>query len=899
MKQFFEYYRCPEEYASFAAPRDLRGAPGYYRFGPEAVCFGQSNSKYRPCEFGTNLQDVANEVCVEGTVCRLPFDPGEVVDNLRHERYVNASSKNVSTLGTRSPIRRAYRLLRPLMPLSLRKRLQRMHLRGWEQIPFPSWPVDRSVDCIIEKLMLLALKTSRMPSVPFIWFWPEGHSSCAVMTHDVETSAGRESCYQLMDLDDRRGLKSSFQVIPEERYAVPSDFLKSIRERGFEINIHDLNHDGELFTDRERFLMRAMSINRYASRYNARGFRSGALYRNPDWYDALNFSYDMSFPNVGHLDAQRGGCCTVMPFFIGKILEIPLTTIQDYSLFYILEDYSLDLWHRQIRMIMEGHGLISFIVHPDYILRQRARNAYERLLDHLAYLRSEEKVWTALPGEVDQWWRNRNQMKLVKDGAQWRIEGPGSERARIAYAMADGDHIVYKIEGPQNAALRCEGTKSDLASSRMAVAAVSVPPPVPETLAWSLERQRQPNIYDFRACLGRPIRACMVGYAFYEMDNRIRRYAETLVRLGHEVDAIVIGKEGQRASEVISGVRVYRVQRRVINEKGQLSYLGRLLLFLLKSSWFLTLKQLRSPYDLVHVHSVPDFEVTAAWLPKIMGSKVILDIHDLVPELYTSKFNVGPESFIRKLLIGAERISAHFSDHVIVANHIWQRTLQSRSVKADECTAILNFPDPHIFYRRGRTRSDNKFVLLYPGTLNSHQGLDIAIRAFARIKDQTPQAEFHIYGRGPEKSALTQLISELHLEDRVFLRDPVPLPQIAEIMENADLGVVPKRKSSFGNEAFSTKIFEFMALGVPVLAADTRIDRYYFDDSIIRFFRSEDEADLASNMLAMITQKPERDRLARNAAEFMKGNSWEEKKNDYLALIQRLLKPKNLESVIS
>ena len=896
MSHFLEYYRCPEEYSRFVTEMNSRVTPGYFRFGPETVCFGRSDSDFSAGEFGANLKDITHEVRIEGDVCQLPFDPEEVVDNLRHERYVHASSKNGVMLGTSSPVRRAYRFLRPLMPLSLRKHLQKMHFRGWGQIPFPSWPVDRTVDRIVEKLMLLALRTLRVPSIPFVWFWPEGQSSCAVMTHDVETSAGRDFCAQLMDLDDRRGFKSSFQIIPEERYEVSPGYLHSIRERGFEINIHDLNHDGELFTDRERFLMRAKSINWYARSYAARGFRSGALYRNPDWYDALDFSYDMSFPNVGHLDAQRGGCCTLMPFFIGKTLEIPLTTIQDYSLFYILDDYSLDLWQRQIDIIMEGHGLISFIVHPDYILRQRGRQAYERLLDHLAYLRSEEKVWMALPGEVDRWWRNRSQMKLVKVGNDWRIEGPGSERARIAHALADGEQVVYKIEDPKGLSPRSEATKAVLVGSRSAVVSESVSLPLPATLARSHEQPRRSYSDELSADLGRPIRACMVGYAFYEMDNRIRRYAETLVRLGHQVDVIAIGQEGQPASEVISGVRVYRVQRRVVNEKGQLSYLGRLLLFLLKSSWFLTLKQLRSPYDLVHVHSVPDFEVAAAWLPKLMGSKVILDVHDLVPELYSSKFNVAPDSFIKKLLIGLERISARFSDHVIIANHLWQQTMQSRSVEPVKCTAILNFPDPHIFYRRGRARSDNKLILLYPGTLNSHQGLDIAIRAFARIKDQALEAEFHIYGRGPEKTALLRLISELHLEDRVFVKDPVPLTQIAEIMENADLGVVPKRKSSFGNEAFSTKIFEFMTLGVPVLAADTRIDRYYFNDSIIRFFRSEDEVDLASNMLAMIKHKELRDALARNASDFMKGNSWEEKKHEYLALVQRLLNPRNITS---
>ena len=159
--------------------------------------------------------------------------------------------------------------------------------------------------------------------------------------------------------------------------------------------------------------------------------------------------------------------------------------------------------------------------------------------------------------------------------------------------------------------------------------------------------------------------------------------------------------------------------------------------------------------------------------------------------------------------------------------------------------------------------------------------------------DQAPEAEFHIYGRGPEKPALSQLITELGLEGSVFLRDPVPLTQIAEIMANADLGVVPKRKSSFGNEAFSTKIFEFMTLGVPVIVSDTKIDRYYFNDSIVRFFRSEDEKDLAESMLALIRDKGLRERQVRNAEQFMIANSWEVRQKEYLSLLKSLLENRN------
>jgi hypothetical protein len=266
------------------------------------------------------------------------------------------------------------------------------------------------------------------------------------MTHDVETEAGRNSCADLMDVDDAFGIKASFQIVPEKRYAVPLKFLEFIRNRGFEIGVQDLNHDGRLYDNREEFLRRAALINRYATEYAAKGFRAGALYRKPEWYDSLNFSFDMSIPNVAHLDPQRGGCCTVMPYFIGKILELPVTTIQDYTLFHVLDERSIDLWKTQIELILEKNGLASFIVHPDYLMEHDTRSVYETLLGYLRDLRQKEKIWFALPTHIDAWWRARSKMSVEKEGNSWRIVGEGAERAVLAYARNVNGNLIYEVE---------------------------------------------------------------------------------------------------------------------------------------------------------------------------------------------------------------------------------------------------------------------------------------------------------------------------------------------------------------------------------------------------------------------------------------------------------------------
>jgi hypothetical protein len=243
--------------------------------------------------------------------------------------------------------------------------------------------------------------------------------------------------------------------------------LDEIRARGFEICVHDLNHDGRLFSDHAQFLNRAKRIRQYQVEFGAKGFRSAVLYRNADWFGALDFSYDMSIPNVAHLDPQRGGCCTVFPFLIGNIVELPVTTTQDYSLFHILGDYSTRLWREQISIIRAKHGLMSFIIHPDYIIREKARKIYTELLLYLAELRAKGETWIALPMEVAAWWRMRNQMEIVGENGCWRIEGEGSERADLAFAVLENDSIVYEVGRQANEQPGFNGPRASLIAKKL------------------------------------------------------------------------------------------------------------------------------------------------------------------------------------------------------------------------------------------------------------------------------------------------------------------------------------------------------------------------------------------------------------------------------------------------
>jgi hypothetical protein len=440
-----DYYRVPSEELGPVLTSESSDDPGFFRFGPEAICYGRCASGVSPRIENAERHDASCHIQSDEQGLHLPFDPDQVIDNLRREEYVEKLVPGRERFVSQEWILKAYYVARPLFPVAFRRHLQRAYFNDWRTRVFPTWPVDSTVDTLHKEFLRISMRAAGLEKIPFIWFWPEGKPSCFIMTHDVETRAGRDFTGQLMDLDQLYGVNASFQVIPEERYEVTDEYVNEIRRRGFEFNIHDLNHDGRLYQKREEFLRRAQKINEYGRRYNARGFRAGSMYRRLDWYDAYKFSYDMSLTNVAHLEPKRGGCCTVFPFFVGDILELPLTTSQDYSVFHILNEYSIEPWKAQLDLIRRNNGLISFIAHPDYLISQRARRVYENLLGYLREMVARENLWAALPGEVDLWWRARSQMRLVQRGDVWEIDGPESKRARIAFAKIEGDRLVYEV----------------------------------------------------------------------------------------------------------------------------------------------------------------------------------------------------------------------------------------------------------------------------------------------------------------------------------------------------------------------------------------------------------------------------------------------------------------------
>jgi len=432
-------YRCPDHIATYNLVGALDEKPGFFRFGSETLYGRRSNGRENFVENGNDDQIPGALAKVENA-SSLPFDVDEIVSNLQLERYLDSRVD-------RAFLKQLYYWFRPLTNQAIRKRVQRFHARKWQSTTFPHWPVDTTVEDLCEGLLLRGMQARGVTQVPFIWFWPRGASACVLMTHDVEGNVGKEFCAELLKIDHAFDLPAAYEVVPEERYRVDPAFRESLEDAGAEIVVQDLNHDGKLYDDKSEFLHRMERINGYAREFGASGFRAAVLYRNPEWYDALHFAYDMSIPNVAHLDPQRGGCCTVMPFFVGSVLELPVTTTQDYTLLHILNDWSIDLWKDQIARILKKNGLISFIVHPDYIAQERALSVYRALLQHLSDLRQKNALWFALPKEINNWWRARSQMTIARKGSGWQIEGEGAENAVLAFARNERGKLTYQFAG--------------------------------------------------------------------------------------------------------------------------------------------------------------------------------------------------------------------------------------------------------------------------------------------------------------------------------------------------------------------------------------------------------------------------------------------------------------------
>lgn len=340
-----------------------------------------------------------------------------------------------------------YYALRRFIPRSLQLALRRQYAKKQMQVAFPRWPIEPILVERTEQEMRSNIKRSSVGRIPVINFWPGTFRAAVILTHDVEWDIGVRNIPRVRELERKYGVVSSWNFVAE-RYPFDKRIFADLKAEGCEIGLHGLYHDGKKFSSRSIFEERLPKINAYLKEWGAVGFRSPATHRNADWMPEIGAEYDSSFPDTDPFEPQSGGCCSIFPFFLGNLVELPITLIQDHTLIEILQEPNITLWKNKSEWIIRNHGLVNIIIHPDYMLTEKNLRYYE---EFLRFITAKENLWLALPKEVAQWWRNRSKSTIVLTNEnQSVIDGPAKDRGVIAWASLGQKGVEYTINQSTN-----------------------------------------------------------------------------------------------------------------------------------------------------------------------------------------------------------------------------------------------------------------------------------------------------------------------------------------------------------------------------------------------------------------------------------------------------------------
>jgi peptidoglycan/xylan/chitin deacetylase (PgdA/CDA1 family) len=341
----------------------------------------------------------------------LPFSPAEAYANYLIEAWKTSSPKRGLSSGQLNAFYRVKRFI----PRRLQIKARRLLIRREGLPEFPRWPFDPSVSQLLRFYAFCVVLARGEREAEFRWFWPGSFRAALILTHDVETAEGLPLAVELADLEQEHGFRSSFNL--GAWYDVDPGIIRELTGRGFEIGMHGLRHDRSLFSSRAAFDAQRPEIAALASRLGAEGFRSPSTYRVFHWIGELPISYDGSIPHSDPFEPQPGGCCSVWPFFIGDVVELPYTLPQDYTLFTLLAQRSPSLWLEQVDRIAEEHGLIHSLSHPDrgYLGDPDNRARYREFLIALS---ERDEIWKPLPRELAAWWRTRDAADVDDEGVR-------------------------------------------------------------------------------------------------------------------------------------------------------------------------------------------------------------------------------------------------------------------------------------------------------------------------------------------------------------------------------------------------------------------------------------------------------------------------------------------------
>jgi len=387
-------------------------------------------------------------------------------------------------------------------------------------------------------------------------------------------------------------------------------------------------------------------------------------------------------------------------------------------------------------------------------------------------------------------------------------------------------------------------------------------------------------------------RVCIISHSGYPFETRSRRMAEALVGCGYKVDVICLRLPGQPAEEALNGVRLIRLP--VIRHQGA----GALVYLREYSSYFaLAARQLlrlhRShPYRLVQVHNPPDALAFCTLPLKLAGTPVIVDLRELTPELFMSRFRLARSGAVVRLLTLFERWACAYANAVIVLHEPHRQIMAGRGVRAGMMTQVMNCPDDRFCASTSGAgmpaAPDGQFVDLYHGGMLERYGVDLLVEAVGRLRGAIPGPRLELYGAGDFLPRVQAQASASDLGDVVRFHGQRPLEEIPAAIAAASVGVVPMRQDVFTDCVLPTKLLEYVAMGLPAIASRTHTTAHYFDDTMVALFAPGAVDELAALLLANYREPDAAHAQAGRAKRFTELHNWRGQTQSYLNLVKRL-----------
>jgi peptidoglycan/xylan/chitin deacetylase (PgdA/CDA1 family) len=337
-------------------------------------------------------------------------------------------------------LQRLYYQVRSFLPIWVRPLLHQIAGNRQVKDKLLGWPVEDRWVRFLFRTLKAVLQNQQESRSEYLHFWPYGKRFAFVITHDIESAAGQAFVRNLADLDEKHGFRSAFNFVPKG-YTIDYALMNELKERGFEVGVHGLKHDGRLFSSRAIFEKRAHQINHFMHEFEAKGFRSPLTHRNPEWMQSLNIEYDSSFFDSDPFEPISGGTMSIWPFQMGRFVELPYTLVQDHTLMSTLGEKTPKIWLEKVDFIRNYCGMALINVHPDY---QRNPEYFAIYEEFLWQMRQENGYWHALPKELAAWWKKRSAINLDGSVNDIQTRLPGATFGKIG--VTKENNLEFELE---------------------------------------------------------------------------------------------------------------------------------------------------------------------------------------------------------------------------------------------------------------------------------------------------------------------------------------------------------------------------------------------------------------------------------------------------------------------